>query len=200
VRDSYPLPRMDQCIDCLGDATIISTLDCNSGYWKIPVNPADRQKRLLPPMRVFTGSSEYRLGCGTLPQSFNDSWTLGLRESSGRCVLLIWTILSCSRSRPRSTSNTWKRFFTVYVATRKLRSVYERRQELRDCMTVSGRINHGGVPVPFTQGNPRAVKWVRDRTDYRLNKTLNERKVVLSQNRVTICSFPSVTTLARGLK
>jgi hypothetical protein len=86
------------------------------------------------------------------------------------------------------------------VATRKPRSVNERRQGLRDCMTVSGRITHGGVPVPFTQGNPRAVKWVRDRTDYRLNKTLNERKVVLSQNRVTIYSFPSVTTLARGLK
>jgi hypothetical protein len=67
-------------------------------------------------------------------------------------------------------------------------------------MTVSGRITHGGVHVPFTQGNPRAVKWVRDRTDYRLSKTLNERKVVLSQNRVALYSFPSVTALARGLK
>mgnify|MGYP006048027623 FL=1 len=32
VRDSYLLPRMDECIDSLGDARIFSTLDCNAGY------------------------------------------------------------------------------------------------------------------------------------------------------------------------
>jgi hypothetical protein len=32
VRDSYPLPRMDECIDSLGDARVFSALDCNSGY------------------------------------------------------------------------------------------------------------------------------------------------------------------------
>ena len=31
VRDVYPLPRMDDCIDFLGDAKVFSTLDCNSG-------------------------------------------------------------------------------------------------------------------------------------------------------------------------
>ena len=44
TRDSYPLPRMDECIDSLGDATVFSTLDCNAGYWQIPVDPADRPK------------------------------------------------------------------------------------------------------------------------------------------------------------
>ena len=34
-RDSYPIPRMDECIDSLGDTTIFSTLDCNSGYWQV---------------------------------------------------------------------------------------------------------------------------------------------------------------------
>jgi Reverse transcriptase (RNA-dependent DNA polymerase) len=44
VKDSYPLPRMDECIDSLGDATIFSTLDCNSGYWQISVHPDDQDK------------------------------------------------------------------------------------------------------------------------------------------------------------
>jgi hypothetical protein len=35
---------MDECIDSLGDATIFSTLDCNGGYWQIPVLPEDRDK------------------------------------------------------------------------------------------------------------------------------------------------------------
>jgi hypothetical protein len=44
VRDSYPLPRMDECIDSLGDAKMFTTLDCNSGYWQITVRPEDREK------------------------------------------------------------------------------------------------------------------------------------------------------------
>ena len=39
-----PYGRMDECIDSLGDAQFFSTLDCNSGYWQIPVDPADRAK------------------------------------------------------------------------------------------------------------------------------------------------------------
>jgi Reverse transcriptase (RNA-dependent DNA polymerase) len=44
VPDTYPLSRMDECIDSLGDALVFTTLDCNSGYWKIPVHPGDRDK------------------------------------------------------------------------------------------------------------------------------------------------------------
>lgn len=44
VRDSYPLPRMDDCIDSLGDAKYMSTLDCNSGYWQIPLKPSHRDR------------------------------------------------------------------------------------------------------------------------------------------------------------
>jgi hypothetical protein len=44
VRDSYLLPRMDDCIDSIGDASVFSTLDCNSGYWQIPVSPEYKEK------------------------------------------------------------------------------------------------------------------------------------------------------------
>jgi Reverse transcriptase (RNA-dependent DNA polymerase) len=44
VPDTYPLPRMDECIDSLGDAVVFTILDCNSGYWQIPVHPGDRDK------------------------------------------------------------------------------------------------------------------------------------------------------------
>ena len=43
-RDSYPIPRMDECIDSLGEATIFTTLDCNDGYWQVPVADADKDK------------------------------------------------------------------------------------------------------------------------------------------------------------
>jgi len=43
-KDSYPLPRMDECIDSLCEATIFSTLDCNAGYWQVAIAPEDREK------------------------------------------------------------------------------------------------------------------------------------------------------------
>ena len=44
VRDSYPIPRMDECIDSLGGAQVFSTLDCNSGYWQVDIPVTDREK------------------------------------------------------------------------------------------------------------------------------------------------------------
>jgi hypothetical protein len=35
---------MDDCLDSLGAANIFSTLDANSGYWKLNVAEADRDK------------------------------------------------------------------------------------------------------------------------------------------------------------
>jgi hypothetical protein len=43
-RDVYPLPRMDDCLDSLGDAKVFSTLDANSGYWQIRVSKQDQEK------------------------------------------------------------------------------------------------------------------------------------------------------------
>ena len=44
VRDAYPRPRIDDCLNSLGDAEIFTTLDCNAGYWQVPVAPEDRDK------------------------------------------------------------------------------------------------------------------------------------------------------------
>jgi RNase H-like domain found in reverse transcriptase/Reverse transcriptase (RNA-dependent DNA polymerase)/Integrase zinc binding domain len=43
-RDVYPLPRMDKCLDSLGDAYVFSTLDANAGYWQVKVAAEDRDK------------------------------------------------------------------------------------------------------------------------------------------------------------
>eukprot|EP00170_Pyropia_yezoensis_P000121 contig_1019_g122 len=43
-KEVYPIPRMDDCIDFLGDATLFSTLDCKSGYWQILLADEDKEK------------------------------------------------------------------------------------------------------------------------------------------------------------
>lgn len=42
--DSHSIPRNEKCIDSLGDATVFSTLDANSGYWQVEIEESDRDK------------------------------------------------------------------------------------------------------------------------------------------------------------
>jgi hypothetical protein len=39
VSDSFPLPRMEDCIDSIGPATFITKLDLLKGYWQVPLTP-----------------------------------------------------------------------------------------------------------------------------------------------------------------
>ncbi|WUR04295.1 endonuclease [Vairimorpha necatrix] len=44
VKDKYPLPRIDEILDDLADATIFSTLDATSGYYQIALEEVDKEK------------------------------------------------------------------------------------------------------------------------------------------------------------
>lgn len=39
VPDSFPLPRMKDCIDSIGPAVYITKLDLLKGYWQVPLTP-----------------------------------------------------------------------------------------------------------------------------------------------------------------
>ncbi|KAG6614968.1 Gag-pol fusion protein [Phytophthora cinnamomi] len=43
-KDVYPLPRIDETLEALGDALLFTTLDLRAGYWQIRVAPDDRDK------------------------------------------------------------------------------------------------------------------------------------------------------------
>ena len=42
--DAYPMPRVEDLIDRVGNATYITTLDLTKGYWQVPVAVEDREK------------------------------------------------------------------------------------------------------------------------------------------------------------
>ena len=44
IKGSYPLPKMDECLDSLGDANFFTTLDANCGYWQLNLREEDRHK------------------------------------------------------------------------------------------------------------------------------------------------------------
>lgn len=44
VKDTYPLPLIEECLDTLAGNLWFSKLDANAAYWQIKVNPEDRKK------------------------------------------------------------------------------------------------------------------------------------------------------------
>ena len=44
ISDTYPLPRMEDCIDSLGEARLFTTLDALWGYWQVPIAERDRDR------------------------------------------------------------------------------------------------------------------------------------------------------------
>lgn len=52
-RESYPIPRMDECIDSLGIETVFSALNDSRGYWQIVIDDAEKDKA------TFTSNKDY---------------------------------------------------------------------------------------------------------------------------------------------
>ena len=44
VKDVFPLPLIEECLDTLADNTWYSKLDANSAYWQVRIKPEDRKK------------------------------------------------------------------------------------------------------------------------------------------------------------
>jgi len=46
-KDAYPLPRMEDCLDSLGDAQVFTSLDCTAGYWQVSLRKEYQEKTAL---------------------------------------------------------------------------------------------------------------------------------------------------------
>lgn len=42
--DAYPMPRIEEVLDSIGSASVISTLDLAKGYWQIPLEEGSKEK------------------------------------------------------------------------------------------------------------------------------------------------------------
>ena len=88
LKDAYPLPRIDDSLDCLGEAKLFSTLDLQSGYWQIKVKEEDRPKTAVI---TRSGLHEYCVmpfGLCNAPGTFERCMELVLRGLQWRTLLV----------------------------------------------------------------------------------------------------------------
>ena len=92
VPDTFPLPRIDDLQDQLGQSWFFSTLDLASGYWQIRIHPDSRKKTtFVTPQGLSFGSCLWADQCPICVPAVD-------AESAG------WT-------EPRK----WTRFVAVYI-------------------------------------------------------------------------------------
>jgi hypothetical protein len=97
---------MDECIDSLGDAQIFTTLDCNIGYWQIPVAPEDVEKTTFTSHEGTFHFTRMPFGLRNAPATFQrtvDIVLSGVRWKT--CLVYLDDIIVISNSSEEHASH-----------------------------------------------------------------------------------------------
>ena len=118
LTDAYPRPRMNDCIDSLGDAVVFTTLDCNSGSGKSRLHRKTITRRRSQHTVGRSGIRVCRSASRTRPQPFGERWKSSSPGHDGRSA---WSISMTSLFFPETWSNTWPRSIPCrhYYGTRE---------------------------------------------------------------------------------
>lgn len=98
-KDVYPLARIDDILDTLGESKFFSSLDLASGYWQVELDPESRQKSAFT---TYCGLFEFvrmPFGLCNVPAMFQRLMQKVLAELEWRtCFVYLDDILVASRS------------------------------------------------------------------------------------------------------
>ena len=72
IKDAYPQPRIDVCLDALAEVSWFSTFDLRSGYYQIEMDPLDADKTTFSTRRGTFRFKEMPFGLYNAPMRSND--------------------------------------------------------------------------------------------------------------------------------
>ncbi len=87
VKDAFPLPLIEECLDTLNGSVYFSSLDMASGYWQIPMNPVDRHKTAFLTKYGLFEHTRMGFGLCNAPATFSRAMNLVLRNMTYKQVL-----------------------------------------------------------------------------------------------------------------
>ena len=92
--DTYPLPRVNDQLDQLGESRFFSTLDLASGYWQIRVAPGSREKTAFVVPNRFYEFRVMSFGLSNAPAVFQrlmQRVLMGLNLQGGQAFVSVYT-------------------------------------------------------------------------------------------------------------
>jgi hypothetical protein len=88
VKDAYPLPRIQDCLDMIGSARCLSKFDLTQGYYQVEMQPDSIHKTAF---NTRSGKYEFRampFGLTNAPSTFQRIMNDALREYIGKFVIV----------------------------------------------------------------------------------------------------------------
>ncbi len=110
LRDSYPIPKMEERTDSLGDVQYFYTLDANKGFWQIAIDPQDYEKTAFV---THGGLYEWRrmpFGLANASATFKGLCISSYRARSGKTVWFTLMKLLFFQILLKSTFPEWMKF------------------------------------------------------------------------------------------
>lgn len=108
-RGTYPVLKMDESIDSLGDASIFTTLDCSSGYWQIMAAERDRNKISSPCHAGLFRYERMLLALTNEPTTFQRTLNIVLARHKWQSCLVSWMTLPYFQKTSKSVTPIWRR-------------------------------------------------------------------------------------------
>ena len=98
IKDTNPLPLIEECLDTLAGNQWFSKLDANAAYWQIKIHPEDRKKTVFITKYSLFEFTRMGFGLCNAPATFARAINLVLNN-------LNWSLLSDQGTQPSAGKN-----------------------------------------------------------------------------------------------
>ena len=157
IKDAYPLPRIDDSLDCLSGSKWFCTLDLASGFWQVEMDPEDREKTAFCTRGGLYEFNTMPFGLCNAPGTFERLMELVLAGLQWEiCLIYIDDVIVFSK--------------TVEETITRLGQVLERFREAglklkpKKCLLLQKQVAYLGhiISESGIATNPEKVKVVKD--------------------------------------
>lgn len=157
VKDSYPIPRIDDSLEQLGGAQWFSCLDLNAGYWQVEVDKEDREKTAFTSRRGLFEFKVMPFGLCNSPATFERLMEIVLAGLNWQiCLIYLDDIIIHGRTFESMLSNLDSVLGKLQEAGLKLKP--------RKCQLFKREVEYLGhiISASGIRTDPKKVQAVRD--------------------------------------
>ena len=113
--DTYPIPRIDDCIDRIGNAKYVSKYDLLKGYWQVPMTERAKEISTFVTPDGLYACKVMPFGCKNAPATFQRLMNIITNDLEG-CVVYIDDVVIYSNTWDEHVGRTKEFFYRLKQA------------------------------------------------------------------------------------